>query len=144
MTRRAGSCGAGAFSPACARAYAYDDVAREEELTTERVRQIVREALAERIVDNETDHAKLQWRRRCRSPAWRSTTAKAIPAFLKRLDRLDRCQRAAKVSRVYDDEARRRLFDKINRVAANLGYDHARTAADGASGERGFGRRGGK
>ena len=70
--------------------------------------------------------------RRCRSPAWRSTTAKAIPAFLKGLDRLDRCQRAAKVSRVYDDEARRRLFDKINRVAANLGYDHARTAADGA------------
>ncbi len=43
--------------------WAYDDVAREEELTTERVRQIVREALAERIVDDETDHAKLQWRR---------------------------------------------------------------------------------
>ena len=33
---------------------------------------------------------------------------------------------------VYDDEARKKLFDKINRVAANLGYDHARTPADGA------------
>jgi hypothetical protein len=43
--------------------YAYDDVAREEELTTERVREIMREALAERSVDDETDHAKLQWRR---------------------------------------------------------------------------------
>ena len=33
-------------------------------------------------------------RRRCRSPASRSPTAKAIPPFLKVLDRLDRCQRA--------------------------------------------------
>jgi hypothetical protein len=49
------------------------------------------------------------------------------------LGRLDRYQRAAKINQVYDDEARKRLFDKINRVAANLGYDHARTAADGAA-----------
>jgi len=62
--------------------YAYDEIAREEQLTPERVRQIVREALARRIVDDETDHAKL----------------KAIPALLKVLDRLDRYQRTAKVS----------------------------------------------
>jgi hypothetical protein len=37
------------------------------------------------------------------------------------LDRLDRYQRTAKVSEVYDDEARRKLFEKLNRVAANLG-----------------------
>jgi hypothetical protein len=43
--------------------WAYDEVAREEELTPERVRQIVREALAQRIVDDETDHAKLQLHR---------------------------------------------------------------------------------
>ena len=69
-------------------------------------------------------------RRRCRSPARRSPTAKAIPAFLKVLDRLDRCQRAAEVSEVYDDEAPKRLFDKINRVAANLRLERAGTAAD--------------
>jgi hypothetical protein len=42
----------------------YDEIARkEEELGSEHVRQIVREALAECIVDGETDHAKRQWRR---------------------------------------------------------------------------------
>ena len=117
--------------------WAYDDIAREEELTAERVRQIVREALAERIVDDETDHAKLQLHRlatamQIAGMAVADGDVKAIPAFLKVLDRLDRYQRAAKVSQVYDDEARKRLFDKINRVAANLGYDHVRTAADGA------------
>ena len=56
---------------------------------------------------------------------------KAIPALLKVLDRVDRYQRAAKVSEVYDDEARKRLFDKINRVAANLGLDEPRTAIEG-------------
>ncbi len=116
--------------------WAYDDIAREEELTAERVRQIVREALAERIVDDETDHAKLQLHRlatamQIAGMAVADGDVKAIPAFLKVLDRLDRYQRAAKVSQVYDDEARKRLFDKINRVAANLGYDHVRTAADG-------------
>ena len=50
---------------------------------------------------------------------------RAIPALLKVIDRVDRYQRAAKVSEVYDDEARKRLMDKINRVAANLGYDDA-------------------
>jgi hypothetical protein len=117
--------------------WAYDQVAREEELTTERVRQIVREALAQHIVDDETDHAKLQLHRlasamQIAGMAVADGDVKAIPAFLKVLDRVDRYQRAAKVNQVYDDEARKRLFDKINRVAANLGYDHARTAADGA------------
>ncbi len=140
MTRGAGSCGSGASSPACARAYAYDDIAREEELTPERVRQ--REALAERIVD-ETDHAQPQWRRLATAKqiagmAVADGDAKAIPAFLKVLDRLDRYQQAAKVSQVYDDDARERLFDKINRVAANLGYDHAGTAADEAPESKGF------
>jgi hypothetical protein len=48
------------------------------------------------------------------------------------LNRLDRSQRAAKVNQVYEDEARQRLFDKINRVAANPGLDHARMAAERA------------
>ncbi len=116
--------------------WAYDQVAREEELTTERVRQIVREALAQHIVDDETDHAKLQLHRlasamQIAGMAVADGDVKEIPAFLKVLDRVDRYHRAAKVNQVYDDEARKKLFDKINRVAANLGYDHAGTAADG-------------
>ena len=45
----------------------------------------------------------------------------AIAPLLKVLDRLDRYQRTAKVNEVYDDEARKKLFEKLNRVAANLG-----------------------
>jgi hypothetical protein len=56
----------------------------------------------------------------------------ATAPLVKALDRLDRYQRTAKV-KVYDDEARQRLFDKLNRVAANLRLKHARTAADAAS-----------
>jgi hypothetical protein len=37
------------------------------------------------------------------------------------LDRLDRYQKTAKVNQVYDEGARKKLFEKLNRVAANLG-----------------------
>ena len=98
----------------------------------------MREALERRIVDDETDHAKLQLARlapamQIAGMAVADGDVKAIPPFLKVLDRLDRYQRAAKVNQVYDDEARKRLFDKINRVAANLGYDYANTAAEEAA-----------
>ncbi len=39
---------------------AYDEIAEEERLSTERIRQIVREALAQRLPDEDSDHAKLQ------------------------------------------------------------------------------------
>ena len=77
--------------------WAYDEIAEEERLTPERIRQIVREALERRLPDEDTDHAKLQ------------------------LDRLDRYQKTAKVNQVYDDDSRKKLFEKLNRVAANLG-----------------------
>ncbi len=51
---------------------------------------------------------------------------------MKVLDRLDRYQRVAKAVQVYDDEARRKLMNKINRVAANLEVDEARAAATAA------------
>ena len=57
----------------------------------------------------------------------------AIAPLMKVLDRLDRYQRAAKAVQVYDDEARKKLMDKINRVVANLA--RRRTS--------GLGRRGG-
>ena len=105
---------------------AYDEIAEEERLSAERVRQIVREALAQRLPDEDADHAKLQLARL--RPAMKIATeaieggdVAAIPSFLKVLDRLDRYQKTAKVNQVYDDDARKKLFEKLNRVAANLG-----------------------
>ena len=105
---------------------AYDEIAEDEGLTAERVRQIVREALAQRLPDEDADHAKLQLARL--RPAMKIATdaieggdVGAIPSFLKVLDRLDRYQKTAKVNQVYDDDARKKLFEKLNRVAANLG-----------------------
>jgi hypothetical protein len=53
----------------------------------------------------------------------------AIAPYLKALDRLDRYETVAGANRAYDDEARKKLLDKLNRVAANLGIDEAMAAA---------------
>jgi hypothetical protein len=50
------------------------------------------------------------------------------------LDRLDRYQRAAKAVQIYDGEARKKLMDKINRVAANLGLDEPAEAPEAPAG----------
>jgi hypothetical protein len=108
--------------------WAYDEIARLEQLTTERIRQIVREALDRRLIEEDADHAKLQLARL--EPAMRMATealedgdVRVIVPFLKLLDRVDRYQKTAKVTQVYDAEARRKLFEKLNRVAANLGLE---------------------
>ena len=103
--------------------WAYDEIAAHERLTAERVRQIVRKALEKRIIDEGAEHAKLQLARlqpamRLAGEAIAEGDVKAIAPLMKVLDRLDRYQRAAKAVQVYDDEARRKLMDKINRVAA--------------------------
>ena len=108
----------------------------QERLTAERVRQIVRKALEKRLIDEGAEHAKLQLARlqpamRLAGEAIAEGDVTAIAPLMKVLDRLDRYQRVAKAVQVYDDEARKRLMDKINRVAANLGVDEER-AADGA------------
>ena len=53
----------------------------------------------------------------------------AIMPYLKALDRLDRYQTVASANQVYDDEARKKLMDKVNRLAENLGIDPAFEAA---------------
>jgi predicted transcriptional regulator len=110
--------------------WAYDEIAREEGLTAERIRQIVSGVLEKRAVDNETDHAKLQLARL--APAMHLVgdailkgEVTAVSPLLKLLDRLDRYQKAAKVNQTYDDDAREKLLDKINRIAANLQDDQA-------------------
>jgi hypothetical protein len=53
----------------------------------------------------------------------------AIAAYLKVIDRLDRYQAVAGAHQVYDDEARKKLMDKINRLAENLGINEDFAAA---------------
>ncbi|HEY6519554.1 MAG TPA: hypothetical protein VIZ19_09290 [Roseiarcus sp.] len=54
----------------------------------------------------------------------------AITPYLKVLDRLDRYQTVASANQAHDDEARKKLMDKINRMAANYGIDEVMWAAD--------------
>ena len=112
----------------------YDEIAAQEGVTTERIRQIVTEVLKNRAVDSEADHAKLQLDRlvpalQIAAEAVASGDVRAIPSYLKVLDRLDRYQTTASVNQVYDDEARKKLMDKINRLAENLGIDENFAAA---------------
>ena len=53
----------------------------------------------------------------------------AINPYLKALDRLDRYQTVASANQVYDDEARQKLMDKVNRMAENFGINEDFAAA---------------
>ncbi len=105
----------------------------------ERARQIVRQALEKRTIDEGAERAKPQLA--CLEPATRLAgeavaegDVTAIAPLMKAPHRLDRDQSAAKAVQVTDDEARRKLFDKTNLVAANLSADEARPAAEAAKG----------
>ena len=112
----------------------YEEIAGEESVSRERVRQIVSEVLQKRAVDSGADHAKLQLDRltpvmQLAAEAIAAGDVSAITPYLKVLDRLDRYQTVAVGHQVYDDEARKKLMDKINRMAANFGVDEVMAAA---------------
>ena len=112
----------------------YEEIAGEESVSRERIRQIVSEVLQKRSVDSGADHAKLQLDRltpvmQLAAEAIAAGDVSAITPYLKVLDRLDRYQTVAGGHQVYDDEARQKLLDKINRIAANLGVDEVIAAA---------------
>ena len=105
--------------------FTYDEIAREEGVSPGRIRQIVSQELQQRGVDSGAEHAKLQLDRL--APALQlgaegiaAGDISAINPYLKALDRLDRYQVVASANQAYDDEARKKLFDKINRVVDNL------------------------
>src|SRR5580704_17050654 len=77
----------------------YEEIAGEEAVSRERIRQIVSEVLQKRSA---------------------ASGVTAITPYLKVLDRLDRYQSVAGANQAYDDEARKKLMDKINRMAASL------------------------
>jgi hypothetical protein len=112
----------------------YDEIAAEEGVTATRIRQIVSEVLQKRAVDSGADHAKLQLDRltplmQLAAEAVAAGDIRAITPYLKVLDRLDRYQSVAGAHQVYDDEARKKLMDKINRMAENFGVDEVMAAA---------------
>jgi hypothetical protein len=114
--------------------FTYEEIANEERVTITRIRQIVSKELEQRAVDSGAEHAKLQLERlasvmQLAAEAVAAGDVSAITPYLKVLDRLDRYQTVASAEQVYDDEARKKLLDKINRLADNLGIDENFAAA---------------
>jgi predicted transcriptional regulator len=114
--------------------FTYDEIAAEEGVSPSRIRQIVAQELEQRGVDSGAEHAKLQLDRlapaiQLAAEGIAAGDIAAITPYLKALDRLDRYQVVASANQVYDDEARKKLMDKINRLAENLGIDEDFAAA---------------
>ena len=114
--------------------FTYDEIAADEGVSATRIRQIVSQELQQRAVDSGAEHAKLQLDRlapavQLAAEAIAAGDISAITPYLKALDRLDRYQTVAGAHQVYDDEARKKLMDRINRMANNLGIDEVMWAA---------------
>lgn len=115
--------------------WSYEAIAAEERLSRERIRQIVVESLAERIVDARHDHLRLQIARL--SPALRLAAAqvaagdlRAVDRLIKVLDRLDKYQGAAAALHTEDTRAYDELMAKLADMTAR------RKAAEAAGPER--------
>ena len=116
--------------------WGYDEIAEEEGVGRDRIRQIVSDVLKKRAVDSGAEHAKLQLERlapavQLGAEAIAAGDVSAIGPYLKAIDRLDRYQVVASANQAYDDDARQKLMDKINRVVDNLRAKEARADAAG-------------
>ena len=114
--------------------FTYEEIAAEEGVSPSRIRQIVSQELQQRAVDSGAEHAKLQLDRlapaiQLAAEGMAAGDIAAITPYLKALDRLDRYQVVASANQVYDDEARKKLMDKVNRLAENLGINEDFAAA---------------
>jgi DNA-binding CsgD family transcriptional regulator len=115
------------------RGLSYDEIARKEGLSVQHVRRVVAQALKEREAHTGADHAKLQLDRLglallIASKAVAAGERRAVAPFLKALDRLDRYHKLAREHQDENEDVRRKLIDKINFAAANLGYDEEAAA----------------
>ena len=115
--------------------WTYERIARDEGVSDRRIRQIVTDALRREELDGPTDHALIQRMRldRAHELAAQAVDAgdlRAIDTLLKVLDRIDRYRKAGMRQALYDDAARKRLFDKLDGVAAGFASDEARAAAE--------------
>ena len=105
--------------------WAYDEIAREERVSPERIRQIVAEVLGKRVIDRGVDHAHLQLERlmpalRIVGEAIGRGELKAVAPLIKVIDRLDKHQTTVVAKYTYGPEERQRLLDKVNRLVDNL------------------------
>jgi hypothetical protein len=105
--------------------WAYDEIAGEERVSAERIRQIVAEALDKRVIDRGVNHAHLQLERlmpalRIVGQAIGRGELKAVAPLIKVIDRLDKHQETVVAKYSYRPEEPQRLIDKINRLADNL------------------------
>jgi hypothetical protein len=116
--------------------WAYDEIAGEERVSAERIRQIVSEVLDKRVIDRGVDHAHLQLERlmpalRIVGEAIGRGELKAVAPLIKVIDRLDKHQQTVVAKYTYGPEERQRLIDKINRLADNLQPVDCEAAAQG-------------
>jgi hypothetical protein len=105
--------------------WAYDEIAREERVSPERIRQIVAEVLNKRVIDRGVDHAHLRLERlmpalRIVGEAIGRGELKAVAPLIKVIDRLDKHQDTVVAKHSYGPEERQRLLDKVNRLVDNL------------------------
>ena len=105
--------------------FSYEAIARDENLSRERVRQIVAQSLDEREGGTRLDLARVQIARL--EPALRLAARgvadgelRAIDRLLKVLDRLDKYGAAADATRSEDAGARERLLTKLNQMAERM------------------------
>jgi hypothetical protein len=102
----------------------YDEIARRENLSSERIRQIVVDTLERRLLDPVRDHARLQIARL--DPALRLAAEKVatgdlrgVDRLIKLLDRLDKYQGFAASAADRDENDTERLFAKILNAISN-------------------------
>ncbi len=108
--------------------WAYDEIAKEERLSAERVRQIVSQVLENRVLDSGDDHAHMQIERlrpalRIVGQAVARGDLKAIGPLIKLIDRLDKHQGVLVKPFAYTEDHRKKLLDKLNWMAENLAAD---------------------
>jgi hypothetical protein len=91
--------------------WAYDEIARDEGLSAERVRQIVAEVLGKCVIERGSHHAHLQLERlmpalRLAGEAIARGDIRAIAPLIKVIDRMDRHQQTVVAKHYYGPEER--------------------------------------
>jgi hypothetical protein len=108
--------------------WAYDEIAREERLTTERVREIVNEVLLWRRADLDPKHALLQLARlaaplKVASEAVAGGDVKSISPLLRTMKAIDAYQKTALAHQSYADKMSEKLIAKFKRLAIEAAED---------------------
>ena len=105
--------------------WAYEEIAREEKVTVERIRKVVADFLSKRVIDDDSDHARVQLARleaalQAAGEAVAGGDVKAIVPYLRVLDRLDRYRVAAAARCEEEGVYRKKLLDKLARASEAL------------------------